>query len=194
MESLEQKNTAASPEHTKEFSSMVEIDGLPFVFKGKIDEDKKDIYLSVLLPTENEDIKRVSNKAGMPHSLMAYGEVGYIAAGVAEGKESELYISRVRSHAGWLPPDSKYRNAHIGRFLMDNLLALADMRGWKMSAFAYTDGRLSNEDVNAWLERKGFSPSAESSELVRQPQESDSKQPIVRLLGSVSHTDQKDEQ
>jgi len=41
---------------------------------------------------------------------------------------------------------------------MDNALAYADAKGWKVTAFAATDGTLDDNDMYNWLERKGFPP------------------------------------
>jgi len=37
---------------------------------------------------------------------------------------------------------------------MDNALAYADAKGWKVTAFAATDGTLDDNDMYNWLERK----------------------------------------
>ena len=181
-------NPISTNEDVKKFSETVEVDGVPLVFKGKIDFGTKEIDLSLRIPNWQEEVTQVDKKANPPRDLIKKGEIGYVAAEGTQIEGADLYIMRIKSYTRWLPRTSKYNheNVHVGRFLMDNLLALADSRGWRVTGFAATetDGRLSNDDVYKWLQRKGFPhPRSTIGALIRQPQQSiDNKQPIMKFL------------
>jgi len=177
-------NATPSGEDVKEFVENVEIDGLPFVFKGRVKEQSKGVYLSLYIPNWKEEVEKIHKELQAPWGLVHDGEIGFITLDQSDVKDADVYIQRVRSHTQWLPEDSKYHHekVHVGRFLMDNALAYADMKGWKVTAFAYTDGRLTDADIYKWLQRKGFPSPMTPGELIRQPRSPDTNQPITRFL------------
>lgn len=127
----------------QESSRQVQIEGLPFLFKETIDEKNKEVSLNLVLPSGAEE-KKFND-----------GIIGYAYA--SQIPEADLYIEKIQSLSDTLPPESKYHDVQgIGRFLMDNLLSVADMRGWSIAGFPYTNGRLDNSEVAAWMVRKGF--------------------------------------
>ena len=167
MERSEENFKPKSTEQFKEFSVPVEMDGLSCIFTGKISEIDRDIQLSLLMP---------------PTAASHMQEIGYVIASRPQGNEADLYIDKIRSHTDSLPEDSEYKKVHVGRFLMNNLLAFADTKGWKVMAFAQTDGRLSDQDMYDWLERKGFPSPSKPGDMIREPQIPDLTQPITAIL------------
>jgi len=174
-------NSIRSPEGKTAFEEHVEYEGLPYLFKGDLDIPEKDVSLELYISNWKDEIDKIPNNIGAPWELMHEGMIGSISLSPNSGDHGETYMDRVRSHTQWLPVDSKYRNAHVGRFMMDNLLAIADMNGWSMYAFPYADGKLSNEDVLQWLARKGFDMDGE-----RKAQQADAGQPILKILQKMT--------
>lgn len=171
------RDATPSSEGIEEFSEHIEFDGLPYIFKGRVSRNTKNVDLFLYIPNWKEEVAKIPKNPTTPYHLIHDGEIGIISLGASGDKTADTVMGRVRSHAGWLSEDSKYRNAHIGRFMMDNLLAITDMNKWSVSAFPYTDGRLSDDDVLDWLNRKGF------DELgIRKPQQVEENQPVVKIL------------
>lgn len=191
---VEAQKTAPSPEAPtkKEFSLDVEIEGRPFIFKGSIPEKPDSFALSIHVPDWQQELEKIKiyvrdNKLLSPGSELTSfsyndGEIAYID--VTKSDIADLYIQRIRSSSWILPPESKYHETRgLGRFLMNNLLTLADIKRWSITAFPYTDGKLTDDDVRNWLLRKSFAYDKEKGyELIRRPQSSpDMTQAIAHI-------------
>lgn len=175
-------NAISSSERMREFSENIEIEGLPYIFRGAISIPKKLVNLSLRMPSVDGDVARLMIEHGVPKEYARDGVIGYVAAHKSQNTVADIYITGIRSYTDKLPEDLQYHHARIGRFLMDNLLALADIRGWKVEAIPASEGRLSNRDLYSWLQNKGFSTPELSPVVVRQPQEPDMIQPIAKHI------------
>src|SRR4030042_4853697 len=179
-----ERKTSQETSPSEPFTLDVEIEGLPYIFKGKTPKTPEDFEFTIHIPNWKEKLDNIKEKIAtgeLPFRLEltsfehSQGEIAYLHA--APGKKADLYIQRVRSNT-WLLKGTPYENARgLGRFLLNNLLTLADIRGWSLTAFAYTDGRLTDSDVYEWLARKGFDTDFTKGDPVRQPQNPDLSQP-----------------
>lgn len=175
-------------EWSKEFSHReVTIKGLPYLFSGKIEVqgDKKNITLWLHIPHWIEGAMKLRNSANAPWALRKEGQIGMIHA--IRGAQADLITSgRMTSFTEWIEEGSPYcapsrrEGMGVGSFLLDNLLAIADMNGWTFSAFASTDGRLDDADVTAWLGRRGLEH--KKGGFIREPKAVDKSQEIVKIL------------
>jgi hypothetical protein len=186
--------TISSPEREKlaEFSLNIEIGNLPFIFKGSIPEKPAAFSFSIHVPNWQQEktmIDKYVKDNGFFRSIELgsfvdnNGEVAYVD--VTQSEIADLYIQKIKSSAGIFPPGSRYHEAEgLGRFLMNNLLTLADIKKWSVTAFPYADGRLTNDDVRDWLLRKNFAYNEKKGyELIREPQPSpDMTQVIATVL------------
>lgn len=171
-------------ERPKEFSIEVQIDGLPFMFEGTVSAANKRAYLSLRLPNIEDEMARMQ-AAGIPipEEMKIEGVISFIGGVKSESDRADLYITTIESFANKLTPESKYHNAHAARFLLDNLLTLADIKGWRISHMLTAGRRLSEDEVEARLKLRGFSRvSLSDNIMIRQPQPPDTSQPIVKLL------------
>lgn len=164
----------------KEFSVNVTIKGLPYIFKGNIPEgpDPSEINWGIYIPYWKALVPKMRNNWGSAFDHK--GEIAYVSASGQKGikGEKELYISRIRSDTWVLPKDSRYYDAKgLGQFLMNNLLTLADMKGWQASAMLHPEGRLDDHEMRKWMTRKGF-----DGQTRRKPQAPDMTQVITQIM------------
>ena len=186
--------TISSPEQGKltEFSLNIEIGNLPFIFKGSIPEKPAAFSFSIHVPNWQQEKTMIDkyvkdNGFLSPVELSSFvdnnGEVAYVD--VTQSEIADLYIQKIKSSARIFPPGSQYHETEgLGRFLMNNLLSLGDITKWRITAFPYTDGKLTNEGVRDWLLRKNFTYNEKKGyELIREPQQSpDVTQAIARVI------------
>ncbi len=171
------------------FQENVEIEKLPYIFRGKIPDRPAGFKLSVHLPNWQAALDSIKKRKIQVNDTLMFewneGEIGFVQVGhPGYDKEIDLNIRKIRSSTWILPEESPYHDARgIGRFLMNNLLALVDVKGWTVQAVPMTDGRLQQLDMVNWLERKGFEP---TEHAVRKSQRPDESQVIVGILKRLS--------
>jgi|GEM_PF-3119416 len=185
------------------------IGGLPYVFEGTIPSEPNGFNLVVSLPPSEWDrlspevehaIAENRYYAGQYQKLrqalrLGDGKVGSVWVSSAETKDGApaIGISRIQTDSRYLPEDSEYHAAKgVGSFLLDNLCALADAKGWRIYLEPLErDGRLTGEDLIEWYERKGFIfPDTAETEhfrasfgsMVRLPQSPTAAQPIAEFM------------
>ncbi|MDO8452255.1 MAG: hypothetical protein Q7S79_00730 [bacterium] len=178
----------------KEFSMDVEIDGLPYIFKGTVPDNPEGIILSLHVPNWEKELDKIRKKIASGEMFpgpevntfrLYQGRIGFINLTPHDKPAADLHIERIRSNTWIVPKDSPYYDVHgLGRFLMNNMLTLADVKGWSIEGSPYTDGRLTDEHVYSWLQRKGFKDN-KKGELVRQPQKPDTTQSIYVCLSAT---------
>lgn len=182
----------ASPERLepKTFSLDVDIEGLPFVFKGKTPEKPDSFILSVHIPEREKELLFIEPKVKRTDpffydGLFLFkqdGLVGYIEIG-RSSIVGGININQTKSYLGEFPTESRYHGGRgVGRFLTDNLLTLADFRGWSIVSIPEPEGRLSRNNLIEWAKRKGYVYDEKKEKFIRQPQKPDMRQAIARVL------------
>ncbi len=147
-----------------DFRTQVEINGLPYIFKGSMALVRKRFDWRLVTP-DMEDY-RISSEPSAFFDNRA-NEVGYVWYGNAAGylrvdawrDQSGLYLTEIRSSVPTLSKKSRHYNASgVGNFLLHNLLTVADRKGEPvyLSPAPPPDGKLNKEETIAWYERNDF--------------------------------------
>jgi hypothetical protein len=116
------------------------------------------------------------------------GEIGFIV--LDKGEVADTFIRNIQSATWIMPEDSPYFEAHrIGSFLLNNLLALADLRKWSVSAKPLPYGRtnMDLQGLRGWYLKKGFVDDGGQG-MVRAPQQPDMTQAITQIVQSQAVT------
>ena len=197
IENSESQDTIPGKESLIEKSLNVEVQGLPYVFRIRFLEKTKDVKLSLHLPNWEKELPHIESEmqrqarevGWRPISseilLASQGMVGWINGSASRHRNADVMLTNIESITGKLPKDSKYKDAKgIGRFLMNNFMALMDLKRWSVTASPSTSGRLTDKDIYAWNERLGFPPENTVEDYIRKPQQPNMSQPIIRLLNS----------
>jgi len=195
------------PSSPTKFTLDVEIGGSPYVFAGEVPSEPESFEFVVSLPQDKwseiePHVKAV--EASSDHFAVLYhrlqslglgdGKVGSVwvqQAGAKDGAPS-IRVSRIQTDNRYLPEGSEYTNARgVGVFILNNLCALADARGWRIYLEPLErDGRLTGGDLVRWYERRGFildysvSPEMQSDfgGMIRVPRQPDPAQPILSVI------------
>lgn len=170
---------------SKTFEILVEVDGVPFIFEGGVSDKPKNVVLSLRMPMD--EIQRLeSSDISIPDEMKIDGVVGFVGGMPAGNEQADLFITRIRSYSEVLTKDHKYQDVHVGRFLMNGLLAIADKKDWRLSVISGIDAghsRLSSDEMLNWFTRKGFEFDG-SSTGIRQPKKSSEEHPVLNALES----------
>jgi hypothetical protein len=179
-------------ESIPDFSRNVEINGLPFVFNGRVDRTAKEVIFQLCIPTWEEEARLIeisseelSKREIMnPHDLrLSKGLIGWLTARPTGTNIADICVSEIRSVTPRLARESRYVGAEgIGNFLFDNFLLCADTNGWRATLSIAGSGPLSNEDLRDWYQRKGFSTIGDKGDYIRTPREPDTTQVIGEFL------------
>jgi hypothetical protein len=129
----------------------------------------------------------VSTLHSLEAASLGHGRVGRISVHQAKAGESNaIWLNRVETATEYLPHDSVYFGAHgIGSFMLDNLCALADTRGWTIYGNPEDrGGRLNQGELWEWYQKRGFEDNLTDAPggAVRYPREPDSTQVINTVL------------
>lgn len=166
----------------KEFSVNVKIKGLLYIFEGTIPQtqDPSGFSWKVHIPYYRGLAPKMSDGRNFADNKGRVGAIYGDATKPVMGKKA-ISIGKIETDTSILPKDSPYYDARgIGHFLMDNFLALADIKGWTVTALLQPNGRLSYREMEAWVRRKGFS--SKTAPLHRDPQKPDMSQVIAQIL------------
>lgn len=196
----EQKN--ADP--TK-FRIEVSIKGLPYIFEGVVPEEPNSFEWTVSVPDAEEQAAKVEELVAtgqysgfmigdLKSKGLGDGKVGIIQPRKVMPKDGVLSVRPgvIRTDTAYIPKESPYHNANgVGSFLLDNLCALADYKGWRIYLNPVDrGGKLFQHELYAWYQGRGFLDNyqlpeetrAEYLPMMRWPQEPDSSQPILSVI------------
>jgi len=174
---------------SSEFSIPVEIEGLPYIFKGTLPENPSSFRFTIHVPDWEARLREI--KAAKQIYLFGSefqdfegneGQVGYVALSRSTSG-ADIHIRKIKSATWVMPRESSYFDAHgVGSFLMNNLCAFADLKNWSISAEPYPEGggRLDIGDIYQWNIKKGFVDSDRA--MVRSPQRPDMAQAIAQVV------------
>src|ERR1035437_7849817 len=164
-----------------EFSIPVEIEGLSYIFRGTLPVARDSFRLSIHVPDWEARLREI-HTAGQTNSGLElqnfeenHGEIGSVA--LCRWPAADIHIRKIQSATWIMSKSSPYFDVHgVGRFLMNNLLAFADLKEWSVSADPRPDGRMDKVSLCNWYKRKGFVDFVEC--MVRYPQQPDMTQAI----------------
>lgn len=186
------------------FREAVIINGLPYVFEGKIPEEPTDFDWSVSVPNWNEQevaAYKMMLDGKIPkhfddwlkrHNLDS-GRAGIIELekAVPNDKAPSLRVGIVQTETHHFPPEFGYQDAvGVGSFLLNNICELADLKNWRVYLNPVDKGgALTQGDLYAWYQRRGFKDpylfpkeTHYSDHMQRMPRESDNTQAISKIL------------
>lgn len=150
------------PEH--QFERTVEINGLPYIFKGTIPSVRGSSFKWHLVIPEMENYtpsqrEKFFDEEGSQNSFEEdYYAVGFMDVDVNRYSPG-FFIGRIRSNTPFLSRRLKYHNARgLGNFLLKSLIAEADRRDEPIYLIPDPDPKraISPEDVIRWYKRNGF--------------------------------------
>ncbi len=198
------------------FSIESKIKGLPYQLSGQVPQDPDNFELVVGLPQHVwNDIQPVVERELANNSWFAKqyqhtqqalrlgdGRVGsvWVSHGSSPDGAPTVHVDRIQTELGYLPEESEYHNAKgVGSAILDNLCALADSRGWRITLDPLErDSRLAGNDLQEWYRRRGFKFGFEVDEqqaqtmypqddMLRLPGVPDYDQPILQALTAEQH-------
>lgn len=189
------------------FRQEVTIKGLPYIFEGDIPQQPANFKWSVSVPDwerqkvgVEERIKKGEINPNIEDHLTMYdlggGRVGILHIKRVDPKDNafSVGISLIASHTTELSEGLGYHKAkRIGSFLLDNLCALADIKGWRIYLEPSDRGwGLSQMQLINWYRRKGFDFNYKFAKesrdtfglMQREPKEPDKTQVVAGILGN----------
>ncbi len=164
------------------FRQEVQINELPYIFEGDIPEKPDDFEWFVSIPdykVERAGIEeRIKNGDLNPNFESHYAmydlvgpRVGILDIDKVQPKDQapSIGVSLIASHTEHFALYSSYYEAKgIGSFLLDNLCALVDIKGWRIYLAPSDRGwGLGQSDLVNWYKRRGFRHSGEFSKDMR---------------------------
>jgi hypothetical protein len=158
------------------FEVPVDINGLPYVFKGEMPFVPTSFDWHLLVPgIDYNDLAASRRLFGTEDGYFAYREGGAGFINVSAYREPLFHLVTIRSTTPHFPKASSYYEAKgIGRFLLSNLTRLAEIR--KLPLYVNPSGKTDEhtERLSDWYRRNGFrnlSPEEEKmwAKMVRDP-------------------------
>lgn len=181
------------------FRQEVTIKDKPYIFEGAIPTKPGDFMWHLRLPNwEDQKAKMQESMAKGELSRSMFdiaaqelGDRNAVAAVFCDEAEStdgkiDLVLSYVRTMTSMLPEEYGYKRAGgLGTFLLDNINALADNKGWRVYLDPTVKGAgLDGNQLVQWYDRHGYKRTTDSNIhiLQRNPQTPDSTQVISQIL------------
>ncbi len=187
------------------FSREVKIRGKKYIFDGEIPKELDHFNWCLRVPNwevQKKKLEELIAKGERSSSVfenlqLASGEISFhpwngAVAGItvdpaeSETDEKAMLVVGIQTMTSPLPDEYGYRNARgLGSFLLDNLGALADYRGWKIYLDPSAHGAgLSGGELDQWYVRHGYSRSTSNRVhgFQRDPQTPDNRQVISKIL------------